>query len=140
MSGMVPGSLLNKPQQQLYARLVRAFPGHVILAHVGLAQLLDASAVIAAREAGPRPRQGTLDFVVCKPDFTAIAVVEIDGPGAHSDAQRYRDLRRDEILRTAGIKVLRVPAFDLPPEAALKALIAALPAHSPADRLIRRAS
>jgi hypothetical protein len=32
--------LLSRPEQLLYGRLVRAFPGHVVLAQVALSQLL----------------------------------------------------------------------------------------------------
>src|ERR1700732_269840 len=71
--------LLGRPEQVLYGRLVRAFPGHVILVHVALSRLLAVDRATAATE-GPaiaaRGRQLVADFVVCRPDFTALAVVE----------------------------------------------------------------
>src|ERR1700688_3812277 len=77
--------LLGRPEQVLYGRLVRAFPGHVILAHVALSRLLAVDRTAAATE-GPaiatRGRQLVADFVVCRPDFTALAVVELEDRAA----------------------------------------------------------
>jgi hypothetical protein len=143
--------LLGRPEQVLYGRLVRAFPGHVILAHVALSRLLAADRAAAATE-GPaiatRGRQLVADFVVCRPDFTALAVVELedravgrDSPrDRNRDAQRERNRRKDELLQSAGIKVVRLAANDLPNEPALKALIAALPVKSSTAQLMQRAS
>jgi hypothetical protein len=143
--------LLGRPEQVLYGRLVRAFPGHVILAHVALSRLLAVDRAAAATE-GPaiatRGRQLVADFVVCRPDFTALAVVELedravgrDSPrDRNRDAQRERNRRKDELLQSAGIKVVRLAANDLPNEPALKALIAALPVKSSTAQLMQRAS
>ena len=113
--------LLSRPEQVLYGRLVRAFPGHVILAQVALSQMLVA------------------DFVVCTPDFTAVAVIELDDRSHHRNAQRERDQRKDQFLQAAGIKVIRIAVADIPSEAALKALVAAMPIALPAAQLARRA-
>jgi hypothetical protein len=119
--------LLSRPEQLLYARLVRAFPGHVILVHVALSRLLVAN------------------FVVCRPDFTAVAAVELDEPTTKSiDAQRsavrHKHRRKDLQLQAAGVKVIRIAAHDLPDERALKSLVAALPLSPPGAQVMRRAS
>jgi hypothetical protein len=119
--------LLSQSEQLLYARLVRAFPGHVILAHVALSRFLMAN------------------FVVCRPDFTAVAAVELDEPTTKSsDAQRcaarHKHHRKDVQLQAAGVKVIRVAAHDLPDERALKSLVAALPLSPPGTQVLRRAS
>ena len=123
MRGIVTAKpLLSRAEQQLYGRLVRAFPGHVILAHAAVTRALVA------------------DFVVCLPDFTAIAVVELDEDAKPTDAQLEKNRRKAEALQAAGIKVIRVSAADIPNELALKALVAALPLRSCAADLMRRAS
>jgi hypothetical protein len=128
-----PKPLLSRTEQMLYGRLVRAFPGHVVLAQVALSRLVDAD---------PSMRGDPLesvDFVVFHADFTPLAVVELKASALEQDlAERHR--RKDALLCTAGIKVLRVSAVDLPREAALKSLIAALPIAQPAAPEIRRAS
>jgi hypothetical protein len=119
--------LLNPPEQLLYARLVRALPGHVILAHVALSRWL------------------TANFVVYRPDFTAVAAVELDEPvDKSSDAQRcaarHKYRRKDLQLQAAGLKVVRLASHDLPDERALKSLVAALPLSPASVPVMRRAS
>lgn len=134
--------LLSRPEQLLYGRLVRAFPGHVILAQVALSQLL----VVARRDAaGSRQstfngfRQLVADFVVCAPDFTALAVIELDDRSHRRNVQRERDQRKDRFLQAAGIKVIRIAVADMPNEAQLKTLVTVVPAAWPPARLARRA-
>jgi len=135
--------VLGRSEQVLYGRLVRAFPGHVILAHVAVSRLLAADPAASATE-GPalasRGRQLVADFVVCRPDFTALAVVELEDRAAGRDSQRDKNRRKDQLLQSAGIKVVRLAADDIPNEPALKALVAALPVKSSTARLIQRAS
>jgi very-short-patch-repair endonuclease len=135
-------ALLSRSEQLLYGRLVRAFPGHIILAQVALSQLL----VVARGERNGnrqsisnRFRQLVADFVVCAADFTALAVVELDDSSHGRKARRERDQRKDRFLREAGIKVIRIAVADMPNEAALKVLVAVVPTASPAVPLARRA-
>src|SRR5450631_4657444 len=71
MRGIVAATpLLTRPEQHLYGRLVRAFPGHVILAQVALSQLLvvaRADVNGSAHSIANRFRQLVADFVVCAP-------------------------------------------------------------------------
>jgi hypothetical protein len=134
--------LLTRPEQLLYGRLVRAFPGHVILAQVALSQLLAvdrANAQGSAQSIANGFRQLVADFVVCAPDFTAVAVIELDDRSHQRTVQRDRDQRKDKFLQAAGIKVIRVAVSDIPSEAALKALVAVMPITPPANQLARRA-
>ena len=134
--------LLSRPEQVLYGRLVRAFPGHVILAQVALSQMLVAARAGAggsAQSIANRFRQLVADFVVCTPDFTAVAVIELDDRSHHRNAQRERDQRKDQFLQAAGIKVIRIAVADIPSEAALKALVAATPGKLLPLPLARRA-
>ena len=133
--------LLSRAEQILYGRLVRAFPGHVILSQVALSRL-----VRAARRADVplgASQSGAADFVVCRSDFTAIAVVELDGAAKRRDSQRTRE-RKDDLLRRAGIKVVRVAGADMladiPNESALKTLVATLPLYSSTALLARKVS
>jgi very-short-patch-repair endonuclease len=134
--------LLSRPEQLLYARLMRAFPGHVILAQVALSQLLKVNhrdARYSRQSISNRFRQLVADFVVCAPDFTALAVIELDDRSHSRNVQRERDQRKDLYLQSAGIKVIRVLATDMPNEGALKTLVAVMPTTSPPAQLMRRA-
>jgi hypothetical protein len=164
---MAARPLLSGLERRLYGRLVRAFPGHVILSQVAMSVLLPAgsagsaaaAAAAAAHDAAhdaplaadgqplqPWQPQAVASFVVCKPDFTPLAVIELDGladiapqthPGPGSPPDGEGQGRR---LESAGIKRIRVAAGDLPSEAALKALVAALPLGSSPPERMRRAS
>lgn len=130
-------ALLSKPEQMLYGRLVRGFPGHLVMAHVALSRLVAVETTDTAQHA-------VADLVVCRADFTPLAVFSFAtrraaqpaGPAAGARA----DLRRDQLLRAAGIKVIHLPVDDIPREPALRALVAALPLDPEAPRLMRRVS
>lgn len=138
--------LLSRPEQQLYGRLVRAFPGHVILAQVALSRLLatDRPATADGAAIVNRGKQLVADFVVCRSDFTALAVIELAdrAPAERAEgreAQRAKP-RKDQLLQAAGIKVVRLAANDIPTELALKALVVALPVKPSTAPPVRRAS
>ncbi len=109
LGNVVARALLGRAEQLLYGRLVRAFPGHIVLSQVALSRLL----VLDRTDAG------VLDFVVCRADFTALAVVELD----HGE----KDRSKDQYLQAAGLKVIRLQGVDIPDERALKALVGTLP-------------
>lgn len=135
--------LLSRPEQVLYGRLVRAFPGHVVLAHVALLQLLGVNRDANLHGAGALRngfRQLVADFVVCTPDFCAAAVIEIDDRSPPRRVPRERDRLKDRFLNAAGIKVVRLQAADLPSEVALRTLVAVAPIAGSSPFLARRAS
>jgi hypothetical protein len=132
--------LLSRPEQQLYGRLVRAFPGHVVLAQVALSQLLvvDRADVDGnARSIANRFRQLVADFVLCAPDFTAVAVIELDDRSHRRDVQRERDQRKDRFLQAAGIKSNQGRRFGHTERS--QALVAGMSVTLPATQLARRA-
>ncbi len=120
---------------------MRAFPGHIILAQVALSQLLvvrrDAAA--SAQSISNKFRQLVADFVVCAPDFTALAVIELDDRSHGRRVQRERDRRKDQFLQAAGIKVIRIAVGDIPNEAAWRTLVAVAPLVLPPTQLARSA-
>ena len=126
-------AVLNGPERVLYGRLMRAFPGHVILAQVALSRLV-------ALDGRGAVRNAVVAFVVCRPDFTALAAIELEGPAARRGRGARGDPPQDRLLRAAGIKVIRLPAEDIPPEPALRALVSTLPLDPSAPHLMRRAS
>jgi hypothetical protein len=140
-AGVTARPLLSRPEQIFYRRLVRAFPGHVILAQVALSQLLVVDRTgrsDGAQSIANRFRQLVADFVICAPDFTALAVIELDDRSHNRASQRERDQRKDQFLQAAGIKVVRVVVSNIPNETDLKALVGVVSgARSP--QLARRA-
>lgn len=118
--------LLSEPEQLLYARLLRALPGRIILAKVAMSQLLAVERTPTRRHSqydANQLRQLVADFAVCAADFSVIAVIEVDRRVRQRETQRVRDRWKNELLRAARIKVIGVPCADIPHEAELKALI-----------------
>jgi hypothetical protein len=135
--------LLSDAEQLLYGRLVRAMPGHIILAKVAMSQLLAVERAPTRRHShydANLLRQLVADFAVCKADFSVVAVVEVDRRVRQRETQRLRDRWKDELLRAARIKVIRVPGTDIPNEVALKALVDIDPPALTDLEALRRAS
>src|SRR5688572_26153184 len=107
---------LSDPEQVLYWRLVEALPECVILAQVSFSRFMKPVPQEGALEARQfralyaRISQKTVDFLVCLRDFTVVAAVELDD----STHEELRDLRRDELLKSAGITSLRVRVDHIP--------------------------
>lgn len=47
------------------------------------------------------------DFIVCNKEFRVVAVVELDDATHDKRAQKVVDRRRDELLKTVGVKAIR---------------------------------
>lgn len=114
---------LSDAEQALYWRLVEALPECVILSQVTFSRFMkpDTGGVAPAREYHAlrnRISQKTIDFLVCLEDFTVVAAIELDD-STHVEAS---DHARDELLRAAGIAVLRMPSRDMPSVARLREL------------------
>jgi very-short-patch-repair endonuclease len=56
------------------------------------------------------------DFVVCNPDFSVLAVVELDDRSHDHPRRQDADRRKTEVLEAAGIPVIRVNGAALPAE------------------------
>ena len=130
LANIAANALLSRAEQILYGRLVRAFPGHIVLSKVALSRLSSAA-----------PADAVADFVVCRADFTAVAVLELDISSARRNDARRGDARRgDAQLRAAGFRVIRLPADDIPGERALRALVAVGRVSGATGHLTRPAS
>lgn len=106
---------LGPAEQTLYWRLREALPECVILSQVTFSRFMKPDTGGLAplqvyRALQNKISQKTLDFLVCLPDFTVVAAVELDDASHRADADR----QRDELLNAAGITVIRVTVDDIP--------------------------
>jgi hypothetical protein len=111
---------LSEPEQALYWRLREAMPECIVLCQVSFSRFLEAYSPLgkAQRSLFNRIAQKSVDFLVCLPDFTIIAAVELDD-GSH---KRERDVRRDSIFASAKLPLVRLHVRELPAVAELRAL------------------
>ena len=114
---------LSRPEQVLYWRLRDACPGHVVLAQVAIAQLLEIENVLNRQAVFNRYRQLVADFVVCTPSFSVLAVIELDDRSHTTPGRADADRRKSGVLGAAGIPLLRFHVRDLPSTGELRSLL-----------------
>ncbi|WP_413460621.1 DUF2726 domain-containing protein [Herbaspirillum huttiense] len=47
------------------------------------------------------------DFVICDRDFNVVALIELDDASHRRWSQRAKDARRDQLMKTVGVKAIR---------------------------------
>lgn len=118
-----PKRVLSDTEQALFRRLVLAMPGHVVLAQVALSQLVGVKKGANFAAAFNRYSRLVADFVLCRRDFSVLAVVELDDHYHDHPRRRDADQRKNEVLQAAGIPVIRLNAAALPSEQELVQLL-----------------
>jgi uncharacterized protein DUF2726 len=109
---------LSEPEQTLYWRLREAMPECVVLSQISFSRFLEPTSAGARRALFNQIAQKSVDFLVCLPDFTIVAAVELDD-GTHG---RSKDVQRDAIFESAGLPVVRLHVRNIPAVEELKAL------------------
>ncbi|MFC4159478.1 DUF2726 domain-containing protein [Chitinimonas lacunae] len=100
--------LLTAREQKMYWRIQEALAGqYVILAQVAFSQMVQAKGGTAKERFAlfARVRQKVADYVICRSDFSIVAVIELDD--SSHDHKLDKDAERDACLREAGIPTLR---------------------------------
>jgi very-short-patch-repair endonuclease len=117
--------LLSEREQVLFGRLARALPGHRVLAQVALSQMVGVKKGANYRAVSNRYYRLVADFVVCKPDFSILAVVELDDRYHDHPRRQDADRRKTDVLQAAGIPIFRVNGGVLPSEEELASMLIA---------------
>jgi very-short-patch-repair endonuclease len=115
---------LSRAEQALYWRLREAFPDHLVLAQVAIAQLLEVENVPNRHAVFNRYRQLVADFVVCTTAFAVVAVIELDDRSHMNPGRADADARKSAALGAAGMLLLRFNAGSLPSVGDLQSLLA----------------
>jgi very-short-patch-repair endonuclease len=119
-------ALLTAWEQDMYRRLEEVYPQHRVFAQVALSQLLEVRPGTGNRRAiRNHYSQLVADFVLCRDDFSVVAVIELDdSPHAATDRQDA-DRRKTKAVESAGLRLVRIPAGELPSHDELRELIEA---------------
>ena len=115
---------LSRAEQSLYWRLCEAFPDHIVLAQVAIAQLLEVNDVANRRAVFNRYRQLVADFVVCTRAFEVVAVIELDDRSHQNPGRADADERKSAALGAAGLLLLRFTVRGLPSVGELRSVLA----------------
>ena len=132
-----PKKVLTPVEQQLYQRLIRAFPDHVVLAQVAFSQLVGVKKGENFTAIWNRYNRLTADFVICNKDFSIAAVLELDDRSHDNPARQDADRRKAAICEAANIPLHRLNVNPLPNESELRALLnlPSLPQRAPVFNL-----
>lgn len=96
--------ILTSAERQAYSTLLRALPGHMILAQVPLARFLKVPTRHSYAEWLRRLGTQCADLVVCDTASEVLAVVNVQPPaGSQSERARKRLNRMARVLKAAGI-------------------------------------
>ena len=121
---VVASNLLTRREQSLYESLLGLYPNHKIFVQVALSQLIDVPEDQPERQSiRNRFSQLVADFVLCRPDLTVVAVIELDDRSHERRDRQDADARKTKALVDAGLRLVRIPAGNLPPEEELREII-----------------
>ena len=118
-----PKKVLTPVEQQLYQRLIRAYPDRIVLAQVSLSQIIGVKKGHNFKAIWNRYNRLTADFVLCTKDFRTVAVLELDDRSHDNPARMDADRRKAAICEAAGIPLHRLNVNPLPNETELRALL-----------------
>lgn len=114
---------LTSVEQVLYYRLVQALPQYVVLAQVPMSRFLRVRKGRPFREWMNRIGQKSVDYLVCKPDFSIVAAIELDDR-SHDRIDRIEaDLTKNRALAGAGVPLVRWHVSALPDFDAIRIMI-----------------
>ena len=110
-------------EQQLYRRLIDAFPQCIVLCQVAVSQLVSVTPGPGRQAAFNRIARLVADFVICTADFSVVHVIELDD-SSHAAADRQNaDRNKSDALAAAGYSLVRFQASRLPTVAELQAAL-----------------
>ena len=66
----------------------------------------------------------SIDFVVCDAQLNTLVAIELDDPSHDRNSGKERDLKKDTVLATAGVRLVRIRVETIPSLDELKKLLA----------------
>lgn len=118
---------LSQPEQVLYFRLVQALPERIILAQVQLSRMLGVKKGNNYQAWLNRINRMSADFVICKKDYSIVAVIELDDASHQRDDRRAADAKKDQALSSAGIRIVRWQTTSMPDVTMIQSIFNAHP-------------
>ncbi|VVE55817.1 hypothetical protein PFI31113_05006 [Pandoraea fibrosis] len=98
---------LTATEQAFFRLIESSLPGYVILAQV------DAKRIVRTKRSKShqhfnRVAQLSLDYVICRRDFSVVAAVELDDPSHDRERQKTRDEKKDAMMKAIGVRLIRL--------------------------------
>ena len=119
--------VLSAPELQLYDRLVRALPQQIVLAQVQVSRVLGVRSGFDFHEWNNRICRLSYDFVVCSPDGSVIAAIELDDSSHELEDRRRADAKKNAATAAAGVPLVRWHVAAMPDVRAIQQVLRGLP-------------
>lgn len=117
-------NLLSARESDFYKLLCALYPQHKVFVQVALSQMIDVPEDRPDRQSiRNRFQQLVADFVLCRADLTVVTVIELDDRSHEPLSRQYADARKSKALADAGIRLVRIPAGNLPSAEELRSII-----------------
>ncbi len=113
--------VLTLPERQAYDLMRKAMPNRLVLAQVPLARFISVPTRHSYSDWLTRVGRLTVDLLVCDKSSRVVAVVDIR-TGGQSERSVRRHERMNQVLQSAGIRVMQWNAEALPSVAEVRAL------------------
>lgn len=114
---------LSRPEQVLFHRLVAALPQHLVLAQVQVSRVLGVNKGANFQAWQNRINRLSFDFVICRPDASVLAAIELDDASHQAPARVEADRRKSRAAASAGLRLIRWTVGDLPSEDEIRAAL-----------------
>ncbi|MFT3959968.1 DUF2726 domain-containing protein [Propionivibrio sp.] len=112
--------ILTQPEQVLFHRLVTALPDYVVLSQVQLSRVLGVEKGARFHEWNNRINRMSLDFLICRKNFSVVAAVELDDSSHLKESRIRADDKKNKALSDAGVKLVRFKVSDIPNETMIR--------------------
>lgn len=114
---------MTQAEQNLYFRLVKTLPNHLVLVKVPLAGILGVRKGHRAGRWSRRISGLSADFLVCALDSTIVAAIDLDDKGHETPKEHAANRRRDKALAAAGVKLFRWHVRSIPTDTAIREML-----------------
>ena len=115
--------LLTPTELSFFDLLLKATPNSFIFTQVALSQLVGIPKGRDYLSSLNRINRMSIDFVICDDWLNTVVAIELDDPSHDNMSSAEKDLKKDTVLASAGIRLLRFRAEQLPSVDELRALI-----------------
>ena len=116
--------LLTPSEITFFNLLLQAVPDHFIFTQVALSQLVGVPSGPEKLSSFNRISRMSIDYVVCDAQLNTLLAIELDDPTHDRPSGVQKDLKKDTVLATAGIRLLRIRVESIPTLEALRGLLA----------------
>ncbi len=110
------GTLLSRPEQILFYRLIEAFPNHLVFAQVSMHMIVKPTYSNRSENTilFNKISRKVFDFVICDKKSNVLCVVELDDSSHNTASGKKRDHDKNMALKSASIPLVRFHVKEMP--------------------------